>query len=358
MKPASLLSSDWDRVVQLLGGAEELRRSAREHRAFVRARGVRSAPDLLRLCLLYGPGGWSLRGGAAVAAAHGLAALSDVALFYRLAGAADWLEALCCAQLKRLATHAGLSGARPLRLVDGSRLPGPGQRAWRLHLCYDPGEGRLRDAVITPLGQGERLDRLAITPGEVRVADRGFAQPDGLKAVLAAGADVLVRLTWNSVRLETPEGDALDWMALFAAARAGGVDQPVRLCKARGAFAPLTLRLVMLRKPPEAAAQARRAALRASRKDQHRVDERTLAAAEHLILLTSLDAAALSAQAVGALYRVRWQVEVAIKRLKSLLHLDRLPAKDPALARTWLYAHLLAALVLDSVRADAAAFPP
>lgn len=358
MKPVSLLDSDWDTVVQRLGGAEELSRTAREHRAFVRPRGVRSAADLLRLCLLYGPGGWSLRAGAAAAGVQGLARLSDVALFYRLAGAAAWLEALCGARLQRLAAHAGLSKERPVRLVDGSRLPGPGRRAWRLHLCYDPAAGRLCDAAITPLRQGERLDRLSVTPGEVRVADRGFAQPDGVKAVLDAGGDVLVRLTWNSVRLETPEGAALDWMALFAAAaRAGTVDRPVRLCKARGAFAPLDLRLVVLRKPPAAAAQARRAAERASRKDQHRVDERTLAAAEHLILLTSLEAA-LSAEAVGALYRVRWQVELAIKRLKSLLHLDRLPAKDPALARMWLHAHLLLALVLEEILGDAEAFPP
>ena len=357
MKPASLLDTDWDGVVQRLGGAEELHRTAREHRAFVRARGVRNAVDLLRLCLLYGPGGWSLRSGAAAAAAQGVAELSDVALFYRLARAADWLEALCGAWIRGLAGQAGLTSARPLRLVDGSRLPGPGQRAWRLHLCYDPAEGRIRDAALTPLDQGERLDRLGVTPGEVRVADRGFAQPDGLKAVQDAGGDVLVRLTWNSVRLETPEGATLDWMGVFAAAtREGVVDRPVRLCKARGGFAPQALRLVVLRKPPEAAERARRAAVRASRKDQHRMDERTLAAAGHLILLTSLRE--LNAEAVGALYRVRWQVELAIKRLKSLLHLDRLPAKDAGLARMWLHAHLLFALLVEDMSADASAFPP
>ena len=54
---------------------------------------------------------------------------------------------------------------------------------------------------------------------------------------------------------------------------------------------------------------------------------------------------------IGALYRLRWQIELAIKRLKSILHIDRLPAKHPDLARTWLHAHLLLALLLDDITA-------
>ncbi|MBV9681479.1 MAG: hypothetical protein JO046_06785, partial [Solirubrobacterales bacterium] len=38
-------------------------------------------------------------------------------------------------------------------------------------------------------------------------------------------------------------------------------------------------------------------------------------------------------------------IELAIKRLKSLLGLGALPAKSPALARVWLYAKLILALL-------------
>jgi len=50
------------------------------------------------------------------------------------------------------------------------------------------------------------------------------------------------------------------------------------------------------------------------------------------------------------LYRFRWQIELAFKRLKSLLSLDQLPAFDEQLVRTIIYAKLLAALILSDYR--------
>lgn len=354
-------SRGWSRIVDRLGGTAALAASALAHGAFQRPRGVRSASDLLRLCLMYGPGGHSLRGLSTLSSSCGVASVSDVALLKRIRGSADWLEALCRTALADAARgfDASLDG-RVIRIVDGSRLQGPGGQAWRLHLCYDPAGGRLVEAVITTLGQGERLDRHAVRPGEIRLADRGFPQPDGLKNVLAAGAEVLVRLTWNSLRLSDAAGQPLDWLALFAqASEAGALDLPVRLLKAHARFTPLELRLLVIRKPPEAAAQARAKASRASRKNQHRrTDPRTLAGAEHLVLITSLQAQDFPIERLAALYRLRWQIELAFKRLKSILHIDRLPARDDALARAWLQAHLLFALLVDDATAELADFPP
>jgi len=43
---------------------------------------------------------------------------------------------------------------------------------------------------------------------------------------------------------------------------------------------------------------------------------------------------------VLAEYRGRRQFELAFRRIKSIAGIDRLPALDPGLARTWLLAHL------------------
>lgn len=360
MEPTQLDSSGWSRIVGWLGGEAALSSSAREHGAFLRARGVRSAVDLLRLALMYGPGERSLRLSSALAGALGLADVSDVALLNRLKKAASWLQFLCAESLTRVAKVIGVSaGERCIRIVDGSRLEGPGDRVWRLHLCYDAGQARIVDAAITTTREGERLDRLTVTPGEIRLGDRGFPQPDGIRNTLAEGADVLVRLTWNSLHLTHPNGQPIDWLEFFRRAGArGSLDLPVQVHKAHGRFEPLAMRLVIIKKPPAAAAKARAKARRASNKNQRRTDPRTLAGADYIILLTSLDEKEFPVEVLGALYRLRWQIELAIKRLKSILHIDRLPAKDPDLVRAWLYAHLLLAILLDATMAELDALSP
>ena len=355
----SLQSDAWAGIVARLGGAEALAASALRHGAFRRPRGVKSAADLLRLVLAYGPGGRSLRVTAAEAAACGIADVCDVSLLERFQRCADWLTALCGGLLARGDQPTGERVDRLVRLVDGSRIEGPGKTCWRLHLCYDPGRQRIADVVVTPMARGETLDRVTIHPGEIAIADRGYPQPNSLRKARQAGSDVLVRLTWNSLHLRDAAGRSLDWSDLFAqAARTGSVDMSVTVRKPRGGFKPLPLRLVILPKPPEIVARARKTAANTARKNQHQVDPRTLEAAEHLILITSLAADAFPAQWLATLYRVRWQIELAFKRLKSILHLDRLPAKNPDLARTWITAHLLLALLIDDTAANWPNFPP
>ncbi len=70
--------------------------------------------------------------------------------------------------------------------------------------------------------------------------------------------------------------------------------------------------------PPGAiAAEHERPRQRASRK-QHKPDPRGLIAAEYMILATSLEEEAFPAAEVLAVYHLRWQIELAFKRLKSL----------------------------------------
>ena len=73
----------------------------------------------------------------------------------------------------------------------------------------------------------------------------------------------------------------------------------------------------------------------------------TLAAAEWVILVTSLDAKAFSSSKIGELYRTRWRIEMAFKRLKSIIGLSGPPGEDGAVAKTWILAHLLMVLLLE-----------
>src|SRR4029453_9399653 len=65
-----------------------------------------------------------------------------------------------------------------------------------------------------------------------------------------------------------------------------------------------------------------------------------------------------AAAAVLEAYLLRWQVELAFKRLKSLLGLDRLPARSEPLARNWLLAHLILALLIEDTARTLLDLPP
>ena len=53
-----------------------------------------------------------------------------------------------------------------------------------------------------------------------------------------------------------------------------------------------------------------------------------------------------------------WDIELAFKRLKSLLHIDRLPTHTDAASRSWLYAHLILALLCDDISQEFLAASP
>ena len=319
-----------------------------------------SAEALLRLALAWASG-LSLRQVCALAAANGVARLADASLVERFGGeTAEWLADIAGALLAARLPATAPVGGRRLVLVDGTAIcqPGAERTSWRLHIAYDPARRRL-DAVTLTDGRGaERLSRFHWVEGDIGMADRYYARPGEVRLMRQAGADLLVRTGWNSLRLLTPAGGPFDLMAALARAGEAPGEYAVRVDDRHPD--PPPLRLILARLPQEKAEQARRRLRQDAKKRGRTPDARSLLAAGFVLLLTSLPADAFPPARVCALYRLRWQIELAIKRLKSLLGLGALPAKSPALARVWLYAKLILALLLPRPRpiACGAPFPP
>ena len=318
-------------------------------------RRIRSGSDLLRLALAYGPGGQSLRQTAAWAELQQVAWLSDVGLMYRLRDAADWLGEIAAALLAHRAAEPGAGGGAlglKLRVVDGSIISSPGKGPrWRLHAVYDVAEERFSQLELTSKHTAEALERVRIGPGELHLGDRIFARPGGLHHMSEAEGDFLIRVGRRSLSLSHADGRRLELAAaLEQSDLTGSCDLPVLVLDGRDKRrTPLPARLVVLKKPSQAAETSRKLALRESQRGGHKNDPLSLRAAEHLMLITSLTPDKASPDQLGVLYRLRWRIELAFKRLKSLLHIDRLPAKDPGLARAWIFAHLIAALLIEDL---------
>ena len=356
MQSLASLGTDWSAFAASLSQFLDLDQTARTFGALIRRRQVKDAASLLRLGLCYGPSGLSLRSAATWAGLRAGANLANTSLLDRLRQSHRWFGEIVRVLLSTTVTPVGgrLAG-RTLRLVDGTSLSHPGSKGtdWRVHAIYDLASGGFSHLELTDKHQAESILYGPISKGEVRIADRGYARARELSQLVTAGADFIVRIGWNSLRLMTEQDKPFDLLAALsalppAAPTVAPTAVPVRvsLGKNRPAF---PARLILFAKPDEAAERERQRAEKISRHKHKTTDPRTIVVAGYVVLLTSLPAERFSAAAIADLYRLRWQIELSFNRLKSLLHLDQLRAFDDDLAKSWIYCHFIAALVTQKL---------
>ena len=336
----------WEAIFQLL--PEQLEEQARQCGALTRRRGVRSAVKLLQLVMAYVVQDWSLRQVGIWGMLYEVADISAVALLKRLRHSAPWLEQLVAHLLGMRLAQGQPMGVR-LRLCDATTISRPGSQGtdWRVHLSLNLAQMQVDELTLTDVKGGEGLQHFAIAPGDILVADRGYGYVNSLSHVLATGACV-VRVRWTDLSTYTCQGEPfaiIPWLQrTFATAQTPAQPVELQLKTAQHTFA---LRLVACPLPPAEVERARLRVRKQAQKRQSTPSANSLYVAGFVLLVTNLPAEEWSAPQVSELYRLRWQVELYFKRLKSILHLDHLQARDPHLARTYLLGKLLLALLLD-----------
>jgi Transposase DDE domain len=344
----------WDDVLTRLGEHVDVDESARQHGAIKRMRAIRTGTQLLRLVLAYALSGLSLRSTSAWAEAMGAASLSDVALLKRLKGCGPWLAAL----VSRLGAALNPEGAvgddrRRILAVDATTVCSPGglHKSYRvLHTAYDVGAQRFRVAQVTDRTVAERLDIGVVERGEIRLGDRAYGRYADLAAVTNAGADYVVRLSATALRLMRVNGTSFRRAALCRLAERRGVQDLGVSVHGSKEDPPLVARVIVLPLSPDQAEEARRRMRKNARRWGYTPTAEALSTAGCLMLITSLAAKDWPAERVLALYRRRWQVELAFKRLKSLLDLEGLRAFDDELVSAWIHAVLLIAMLIELER--------
>ena len=236
-------------------------------------------------------------------------------------------------------------------IVDGSTVQEPGAKGttYRLHIAIDLINLSVRQVEVTTDKEGEHLGHYAMQKGDVVVIDRGYNQPSSLVPWINAGGDVVLRYNAHGMRLHerNAEKAAIDW------------EERLRVLNGQPGCIPVTLRQAgqsilgyvhAIPLPPEKAQEARRKAKQRAQKKGGTASEKTLCLAEWVLIFTSLPPEMINTKTIAALYRVRWQVELVIKRLKSILSIDLLRArKHSDLAALYLHGKLLFAAVLQKV---------
>jgi hypothetical protein len=316
--------------------------------AIKRLRGFPSSEVLLRMILLHVGRGYSLRETAVQAKVANWADISDVALLNRLRQSGEWLRSLCmellkenCGLLAKQRAHASI------RVVDGTIVKESGRTGSQWRILYSLQLPSLVcdffDVTATiGDGNGESLRRLPVLPKELILADAGYCSLAGIECVHQRGADVLVRINPQSFVAFSPQGArVLLASRLHGLSRSGQVRQrPVVL---HGQGSSLSGRVCAVRKSELAIRLAHRRLHRRSSKKQMRTRPETLEFAKYVLVFTTRSAG--SAGEILHLYRTRWQIELAFKRLKSLVQLGHLPKHDGQSSRAWLYGKLFVALL-------------
>lgn len=333
--------------------------AARERGAFRRARYTADPAALLRLLLFHAVNDGGLRETVAQARASGIAEMSQVALFKRLRTSGAWLSWLGAELARSLREQPRLPKELRPRAIDSTTVQGPASKGteWRVHYSLDLINLNCDWSELTNAQGAELLERTPMRRGDVLLADRNYLRPLGVRAAADVGAYVLVRLRWSHSPLVDGRGG--EFHALQHAKRlkvgqvgAWSVQLPVPAGKA------VPGRVVATKLPAPVAAKAERRAEKNASKKSKKIDPRSLQAAHFVMIFTTLPDTLLSARDVLELYRYRWQIELAFKRLKQLLKLGRLPHKAPEVAQAWILAKLVVALLLETLYRNARAISP
>jgi hypothetical protein len=313
---------------------------------------------VLRLVLFHAAAGVSLKVTCAAAAAANLVSVSAVSLHHCMRRCGRYLAFLLSEMTQTRALFAAERWAGyEMVVVDATTVLRPGAKGTTARVHH---ELRLADLslvriIVTDEHGGETFRNFAFRPGQLAIGDRGYANPPGIAAVVDAEADVLVRYNFGSLPLYDAQGGLSDIERKLAhLSKPGQVHEWTVYVRPRD-HRPIRGRLIAVRLPADKAAESRE---RLRQEQGNDLSERALRTADFVVLFSTVPKNRLTAAQLMQLYGLRWQVELRIKRDKSIGELDRLPNLRPDTIYSWICAKLLAQQIAHRLSTpDVALFP-
>jgi hypothetical protein len=335
----SLLPAGWQQMASQSGAVERLR-------------GFRSPDVLLRTLPLHVARGYSLRETAVRAKLANWADVSDVALLKRLRNSEEWLRSLCIELLRENGVHRFEGAASTaIRIVDGTIVREAGKTGSQWRILYTLKLPSLicdffEVTAAIGEGNGESLNRLPVLPHDLILADAGYCSIAGIEYVQQRGTDVLVRVNPQSFVAYSPHGRRISLLPRLRTLSEVGQfgEWPVVLHGQSCSFAG---RLCAVRKSEHAIQETHHRLHRKTSRKQMSTRPETLEFAKYVLVFTTRSSG--SAPEVLEWYRMRWQIELMFKRLKSLAQLGHLPKHDDRSSRARVYGKLLVALLTQKL---------
>lgn len=208
----------------------------------------------------------------------------------------------------------GFSSACAIDATDVSAQGGT-TTARRIHTQFSITEHRCSYAEITDCHGGENLKRFPLQKNALYFADRAYGRTPQLAYALEQQAHFLIRISPHQVRLfSDPECrkriSFLDILEGTAFSTAAYFKHQKTICH---------VRVFGIKLPEQEQARAEKRVRRKASRNQRTAAKPTLELAKWLILATSLPDT-FSDSELAEVYRLRWQIELHFKRVKSFLN--------------------------------------
>jgi hypothetical protein len=280
--------------------------------------------------------------------------LTKKAVWSRICNSAEWLRWLC----EHIYRHQGVLVERPawlfgktVCLVDGTEevLHGSKKEYFMLHYSIDLFSLGMREMRLTDMKCGEKLTNFTVFGcGDIVVGDRAYGTIPGMEYLRGQGSDFVLRLRAGAFTVYDGQGERVNETECLSDLGEGESTGIVVYYQVNGVFMPL--RICAVRKDKD----SERAGLkRLTKRKQRKQGGKAPSAVEreynkYIIVATSLGEE-VSAGQVLELYRMRWEIELAFKRLKSLFGYGEVPMKLGKSARAWFYGKLLLAALCETL---------
>jgi hypothetical protein len=220
----------------------------------------------------------------------------------------------------------------------------------KLDVIFDYKKKRYESIKLTDQKEADQTLALRIedvlTENSLVIRDLGYLGVPALLQIMVALAFFLSRLKSNiMVYLSQDDEQSVDLGAyLDKLCEQGVVDLNVFITAEK-----LPVRLIAYKAPQEVADKRRREAIATAKKQGRILRQETLKLFEFTIFITNVSPEVWTAEVIGTVYRIRWQIELIFKCWKSRVQIHYLKGTNPERIKCLVYARIIFVLLVNQI---------
>lgn len=221
--------------------------------------------------------------------------------------------------------------------LDATNLPieGNPSSVIRVHTQYELDSESVKYAKITDSHTAESTINFPIEKGSLYLADRAYARAKQLEHIVKNNADFIARLSPSHI-IFYEDLECKSKIDLHE--KISGEDFALK-CYVKYESHVFPVMVIGKKKPIEKQEASEKKVRRRAQKNQQKLSQKTVDFSKWFFVVTSLGEKA-SPEEIVEYYRLRWEIELFFKRMKSLLHLHKIRRSSKSyaenLAKLWL----------------------